>query len=185
MSNTNTDRRKFLTNAATIAAGVAVVSTTGGLLSSCENYVSENLVTFGQSAYVDITLFEPTPPRPPKPSIKRVGQSFQFKFGKFNYGVPVIIYMSSSSPIAYACYSSMCTHMNCFGKDVKGPLSKPSTTPGFEDFSRVICSCHGSKYDPFNNGAVINGPAEKPLLSYPISYYLDQQTGHEMLEIKF
>ncbi len=57
-----------------------------------------------------------------------------------------------NEPDGFYAISSICTHLGCNVK--RGG-------PGFE------CPCHGSKFDP--NGAVVHGPAPKPLAWYALS----------------
>ncbi len=47
-------------------------------------------------------------------------------------------------------YSIICTHAGCpVGTQLKNKL--------------IACDCHGSRFDPLNNGAVANGPAVRKL----------------------
>jgi 3-phenylpropionate/trans-cinnamate dioxygenase ferredoxin subunit len=55
---------------------------------------------------------------------------------------------------AYAL-SNRCTHMGCF-------LSE-----GLLRDHVVTCTCHGSKFD-VRSGAVVDGPAEEPVPTYPV-----------------
>lgn len=48
-----------------------------------------------------------------------------------------------------------CTHRGC------------SLGDGKLDGSTVQCACHGSRFD-VTNGAVVRGPAEEPVRSYPV-----------------
>ena len=48
----------------------------------------------------------------------------------------------------FVCHSGICTHEGC-------PLTQVVNDEG-------ICNCHGSRFDA-NNGAVLQGPATKPL----------------------
>jgi 3-phenylpropionate/trans-cinnamate dioxygenase ferredoxin subunit len=48
-----------------------------------------------------------------------------------------------------------CTHMGC------------SLSDGKLDGSVLRCACHGSRFD-VTTGAVVGGPAEKPVRSYPV-----------------
>ena len=50
-----------------------------------------------------------------------------------------------------AAYSAICTHQAC-------PVSQWST-----EKKAMVCSCHGSTYDPKNSAKVIFGPAPLPL----------------------
>lgn len=52
----------------------------------------------------------------------------------------------------YAVLSTRCTHRGCT-VDVQG--------------ARLVCPCHGSTYD--REGAVLRGPAERPLPRHPVT----------------
>ncbi len=53
-------------------------------------------------------------------------------------------------------YSGVCTHQGC-------PVNMWS-----EDRKAMVCSCHGSTYDPKNSAAVLFGPAPRPLPALPL-----------------
>jgi Rieske Fe-S protein len=53
----------------------------------------------------------------------------------------------------FAAYSAICTHRQC--------------VVGYND-GNLACPCHGSVFDPANDGAVINGPATQPLPEIPV-----------------
>lgn len=52
-------------------------------------------------------------------------------------------------------FGDTCTHQQC-------PLSK-----GELEGTTVTCPCHGSQFD-VSTGAVLTGPAEDPVQSYPV-----------------
>jgi len=52
-------------------------------------------------------------------------------------------------------FDDLCTHEAC-------PLSA-----GKLDGTVIMCQCHGSRFD-VTTGAVVNGPATKPLTVYPV-----------------
>jgi nitrite reductase/ring-hydroxylating ferredoxin subunit len=54
-------------------------------------------------------------------------------------------------------FSDTCTHRQC-------PLSK-----GHLEDKVVTCPCHGSQFD-VTTGAVLNGPAEEPVPTYPVKH---------------
>ncbi|MGH2773102.1 MAG: Rieske (2Fe-2S) protein [Actinomycetota bacterium] len=56
---------------------------------------------------------------------------------------------------AYYAFDNICTHMQC-------PLHK-----GWLRGKTVVCPCHVSEFD-VTNGAVVKGPAQKPVRSYPV-----------------
>lgn len=55
----------------------------------------------------------------------------------------------------FYAFGDICTHQRC-------PLSK-----GELEGTTVTCPCHGSQFD-VTTGAVLQGPAEDPVESYPI-----------------
>jgi Rieske Fe-S protein len=62
------------------------------------------------------------------------------------------VYRDSSANLHVV--SATCTHLGC--------------TVGFNDAERTWdCPCHGSRFDP--DGAVLHGPATKPLPPRPIA----------------
>ena len=50
---------------------------------------------------------------------------------------------------SYAAYSAVCTHQGCAVQGAEGPL--------------LECPCHGSVFDPAQEGAAVEGPADAPL----------------------
>jgi rieske iron-sulfur protein len=53
-------------------------------------------------------------------------------------------------------YSAICTHLGCV---VASQLNAQG---------QIACPCHGSRFDPANGGAVVGGPASRPLPALPI-----------------
>lgn len=75
-------------------------------------------------------------------------------------GDPALIVKLTSG--GYACYDAICTHQGCrVGWDARDDV--------------ILCPCHGAAYDPNNHAAVIQGPANQPLLELPIA--IDKRTG--------
>ena len=62
------------------------------------------------------------------------------------------IYVLAVGDGQFRAVSPICTHRGCT-VDVQG--------------QRLVCPCHGSTYD--RNGAVLRGPAERALTSYPVT----------------
>jgi Rieske Fe-S protein len=62
----------------------------------------------------------------------------------------VLVHLESGD---FAAYSAICTHRGC--------------TVGYSD-GNLSCPCHGSVFDPANDGAVVNGPATEPLPAIPV-----------------
>jgi Rieske Fe-S protein len=55
----------------------------------------------------------------------------------------------------FVAYSAVCTHQQC------EVAYQPET-------SELACPCHGSLFDPADDGQVLNGPAEQPLPGIPV-----------------
>lgn len=145
-------RREFIIKSAK-GLGIFIGSIT--ILTKCENFIEKTGSYSGITIELDVNKDE-------YKILKRIGFGLMVTFPKVNYEIPVIIVKISDDK--YACFSSMCTHAHCYGKDVRPSLG---TSPGFKD---IVCSCHGSRFDPFDNGKVIEGPAEKPLKQFPTSF---------------
>jgi thiosulfate dehydrogenase [quinone] large subunit len=71
----------------------------------------------------------------------------------------VLVHLNNGKFVAY---DATCTHAGC-------PVQ-------FDPNSKyLICPCHGAEFDPANAGAVVEGPANAPLASVPIS--INHATG--------
>ncbi len=82
-----------------------------------------------------------------KASAVAPGSAAQFK----DSGQPaVLVHLSNGDFVAY---SAVCTHQGCTVAYKGGQLA---------------CPCHGSVFDPANGGAVVNGPAQRPLPEVPV-----------------
>ena len=64
-------------------------------------------------------------------------------------GQPEPVYVLAQPEGGFAALSPTCTHLGCT-VDIEG--------------ERLVCPCHGSTYD--RTGAVLQGPAERPLARY-------------------
>ncbi|MFE3112213.1 Rieske (2Fe-2S) protein [Kitasatospora indigofera] len=64
------------------------------------------------------------------------------------------VYLVQPTAGQYCAFSSVCTHSGCA---VDAPKN-----------GQMYCPCHGSKFDAAT-GAVINGPATKPLPKYTVT----------------
>lgn len=53
----------------------------------------------------------------------------------------------------FVAYSAICTHQSC--------------TVAYRD-AQLVCPCHGSVFDPADGGAVVTGPATRPLPEIPV-----------------
>ncbi len=162
----NNTRRKFLKQSTKILGTVSLASPLSFLINSCENYWE----TEDKSEIIEINLDL----NDKKYSrLNTVGQGIIISFGKANYGVPVIIVKIDDKN--YKCYSSMCTHNNCFGiqaltffdipnSNVRPPIGMTG------DNRHIVCTCHGSRFDAFDNAKVVQGPAERPLRQFKTEY---------------
>lgn len=111
------------------------------------------------------------------PVLNFVGSGLTKQFERVNYGIPLIIVRikKEGKEDDFKCFSGMCTHDQCFGKDkVRAPLK--IETVGNKIVCRVVCTCHGSEFDLLNNGEVLKGPAEKPLREFKCKFNSSKNT---------
>jgi Rieske Fe-S protein len=160
------NRRLFLEKAIKVIGTVTVTTPFINLLNSCENYwenTNEN-----ELIEIELDLNDKKYSR-----LNSIGQGIIIAFGKANYGVPVIIVKIDDKN--YKCYSSMCTHNNCFGvqaltffdipnSNVRPPIGMTG------DNRHIVCTCHGSRFDAFDNAKVVQGPAERPLKQFKTEF---------------
>ena len=164
-------RREFLKETG-MAAGAMTVIGTAQLLSSCEQYTAHDF-----TKDIDISIDVNSPEY--KRYLTRTGAGLMKKYDGVNNGVPVIIVRIDDEN--YRCFSSMCTHNNCYGRE-----SFHSPDPDERDKSDVrppigtslearsiVCKCHGSRFDPFDEGKPYQGPAERPLTQYKCDFNSD------------
>ncbi len=105
------------------------------------------------------------------PILNFIGSGVTKQFNNVNYGIPVIIVRvkKEGKEDDFVCFSGMCTHDQCFGKDkVRTPI-KIETVQN-QKICRVVCTCHGSEFNILNGGAVLKGPAEKPLRQFQCKF---------------
>jgi nitrite reductase/ring-hydroxylating ferredoxin subunit len=62
---------------------------------------------------------------------------------------------------SFYAIDNTCTHLGC------------SLSDGRLDGSVVRCACHGSRFE-VSTGAVVGGPAQKPVRSYPVQVVGDE-----------
>nr|WP_308271810.1 Rieske (2Fe-2S) protein [Kitasatospora sp. SUK 42] len=120
--------------------------------------------TFGrdkQPAGKQSTAPAPTTPAPAAPSVSAasvaVGGSAQVK----DPATGDAVYIVQPKAGQYCALSSVCTHSGCA---VDAPKN-----------GQLYCPCHGSRFDAAT-GAVVNGPAVKPLPKYTVSKDGDRLT---------
>jgi quinol---cytochrome c reductase iron-sulfur subunit len=67
------------------------------------------------------------------------------------------------APEGIVAYSKICTHAGCAVALYRAPLFQP-TSPR----PALVCPCHYSTFDPATGGAVLFGPAGRPLPQLPL-----------------
>ena len=77
----------------------------------------------------------------------RAGSAVKFE----DSGNPAVLVRLQSGD--FVAYSAVCTHQRC--------------TVGYRD-GQLACPCHGSVFDPANNGQVVSPPAQRPLPEIPV-----------------
>ena len=152
------NRRTFLKNSAQLIGlgfcGVSALS----IITSCENFTQKD-TTSG----ISVTVIIDNEDDITRTYLNRIGYGVAKSFGHLNYGIPLIILRIEEEK--FACFSAMCTHDHCV---MKNPAELPAgVKPGYR---LIRCSCHGSKYDPYNSGSVVEGPAEQALKQFPVTY---------------
>lgn len=161
------NRRKFLKKIPQIFLGSIG---TLFLISSCENYlIKENFNNIEVIVELDKESDEI------KKDLNRIGWGVLKYFEGINYGIPVIIVRISNTE--FACFSAMCTHDHCL-------ITKRITelpAGNYPGYKFIRCSCHGSQFDPYENGKVVQGPAEKPLKKFRTEY----DSENNLLKIYF
>ncbi|MDP1721025.1 MAG: Rieske 2Fe-2S domain-containing protein [Candidatus Nanopelagicaceae bacterium] len=99
---------------------------------------------FSRSKAVSTTGSKADPNRIIRLNKLAVGQTHEFVSVSGN---PSILFRTTNGVFAY---SEICTHQGC--------------TIGYSPADKLlICPCHGTTYDPFNNAKVLSGPAPSPV----------------------
>lgn len=75
---------------------------------------------------------------------------------------PAPIYVHRGGEGRFTAVLTRCTHQGCTAAP-QGP--------------RIVCPCHGSQYGP--DGTVLQGPAERDLLRYPVTV----ADGHVLIDL--
>jgi len=129
-------------------------------LSSCEEFILKQPTSSGVTKEFCIDDEDDEN----KIRLNRIGWGISKSFGKLNYGIPLIIVRIEEN--IFVSYSAMCTHEHCIMRD----YIKELPTGKYPIFQDIKCNCHGSSFDPYIDGKVINGPAEKALKKFPTSF---------------
>lgn len=79
------------------------------------------------------------------------------------FSSPVLLFRLEAGE--YRALSSVCTHLGCI-VEVEG--------------AALVCPCHGSTYE--RTGAVVRGPAERPLREFPVT--LDEEGGSLLIDLE-
>jgi Rieske Fe-S protein len=157
----NIRRRTFLKHTGSaIALGAVSLS----FLDSCESYIKKD-----DSTGTAVKIYIDNEDKAVQKNLNRIGYGVLKYFGLLNYGIPVIIVRINDNE--FVSFSAMCTHAHCI---MHTPLTE--LPAGVQEGYRLIkCSCHGSKFDPYNNGAVVKGPAEQPLKQFTTEFDPDNR----------
>lgn len=171
-------RREFLRNAGALGLSACVAAALG---TSCESYTALDESSTGVVISIDFKDRQQVS-QDEYNLLQKINYGVLKRFPKVNYGVPVCI-LRQTKDGQFAVYSTMCTHAHCL---MKNPLTElPSGDyrgkPGLETYTYFNCHCHGSQFNPFENGRVITGPAENPLKKFACSF----DSATEVLTITF
>jgi cytochrome b6-f complex iron-sulfur subunit len=139
MCDCNRSRRKFLTRAATLAAGSAM----GGLVVGCGAPSARHLLEPGEERRIELALSE-------VPALAQVGGSISTSTAP---GGPRIILVRRSETEVIAV-SPICPHQGC-----------TVNYTGEMDANCFVCPCHGSAFGV--EGDLRRGPATTGLTRYP------------------
>jgi Rieske Fe-S protein len=142
-----TSRRTVLAGLGTVAAASALAACSGGSGSSTSGDGSTNTPTGGSAN-------TPTGSSGGGAANSSLGNVSDIPVGggKIFDAQKVVVTQPTQGQLK--CFSAICTHMGCVVHDV---------TDG-----TINCACHGSRYS-IKDGAVVNGPAPRPLAAEQIS----------------
>lgn len=174
------NRRGFLKTGIKTLGVCACAGGLATLLNSCEFYDELQPASRGITKKINIdTDIDYAAQKIKREYFENKGYGVKVQMPDVNYGIPLILVRMAKDEIA--CFSSLCTHDNCFGDEVTPPKGYFPNRPALSDYRLIICSCHGSQFDPWNEGKPAKGPAEKALKRYKTEYNIDTK----ILEIYF
>ncbi|MFC3860881.1 ubiquinol-cytochrome c reductase iron-sulfur subunit [Deinococcus antarcticus] len=170
MTEPKTTRRQFLKIGAAAGASAGVAALAG--------HASAQATTTDPAKTGDLLLYQDGPKKdqPVKAADLKVGTAVWAvavdpatkKPRDAMKGMVVIVKLpsgtiqASSKPNAagdVVAYSAICTHQGCPTKEL-GSLGSGK--------GKIICTCHGSIFDPADNAKVLGGPAPKRLAALPL-----------------
>jgi Rieske Fe-S protein len=162
-------RRRFLKNLAELTKGIGISLVFLPVLSCEKDWIIPPQL---KGEFIEIDLTNEKSDILNLPVANFVGAGVTKQFNRVNYGIPLIIVRikKENKSDDFKCYSGMCTHDQCFGKDkVRAPI-KIETLGNNQKVCRVMCTCHGSEFDLLAGGKVLKGPAEKPLREFQCEF---------------
>ena len=159
MAEPSISRRRFIRIGAALGAGAAGAS----LISACSNSGSSSSSNSGEKTTAgavqgasqaggDTTVAQVQSGAViAQESDVPTGSAVEFT-DEENGQPAVLVHLQNGD---FAAYSAVCTHRQC--------------TVGYnQSEGELACPCHGSVFDPGNDGAVVNGPATQPLPKIPV-----------------
>lgn len=141
-------RREFLVKS---AAAFGLCAGAAAFLNSCEFFNEKPAKQSGITHVVDVSEEQ---------FLQYDGYAVMKTFEDVNFAIPVIIVRLAEGE--FVCFSSLCTHNNCYGDAIA--LPRPPQRP------EIGCTCHGSQFDPYDGGKPVKGPAERALKSFPTEF---------------
>lgn len=167
-------RRYFLKKLNDLAKGIGVSIIFLPLYNCEKDWIIPPILT---GKFVDIDLTNEKSDILNLPILNFLGSGKTKQFEEINYGVPLIIVRikKENKEDDFKCFSGLCTHDQCFGKEkVRAPIK--IETIDNKKICRVVCTCHGSEFDLLNMGKVIKGPAEKPLREFKCEFFANNNS---------
>ncbi|ROL57007.1 Rieske (2Fe-2S) protein [Bacteroidetes/Chlorobi group bacterium Naka2016] len=166
----NSSRRKFLQKVTDLAKGIGVSLVFLPIFGCEKDWIIPPQL---KGEFIEIDLTNEKSDVLNFPVLNFLGSGVTKQFEQINYGIPVIIVrVKKENKIDdFKCFSGMCTHDHCFGKEkVRAPI-KLETVEANKKICRVVCTCHGSEFDLLNGGLPLKGPAEKPLREFKCEFF--------------